>query len=157
VDAFQLAAAADALGVDGEVRRTWGRLLLAHRRLTRRMDADLRAAAGSLASYDVLRQVAIAHPDGVRMSDLAGRLLLGQAGLSGRIDRLERAGQVQRSPHPDDARSMLVRLTAEGSRRLEALHAVYLRSLQREVGDRLDRDALVQLAALLDRLDPDPS
>jgi hypothetical protein len=93
VDASQLSAAADALGIDGEVRRTWGRLLLAHRRLTRRMDADLRAAGGSLVTYDVLRQVAIAHPDGVRMSDLAERLLLGQAGLSGRIDRLERAGR----------------------------------------------------------------
>jgi hypothetical protein len=28
--------------------------------------------------------------------------------------------------------------------------------MQREVGDRLDRDDLGQLAALLDRLDPNP-
>lgn len=46
--------------------------------------------------------------------ELAGRLLVTSAGLSGRLDRLELAGWVQRSPHPDDRRSTIVSLTDDG-------------------------------------------
>ena len=46
--------------------------------------------------------------------DLATRLLLTSAGLSGRIDRLEAAGWVARDAHPGDRRATIVSLTPDG-------------------------------------------
>lgn len=47
--------------------------------------------------------------------ELASRLLVTSAGLSGRLDRLEDVGWVQRTPHPEDRRSTIVTLTEDGA------------------------------------------
>jgi hypothetical protein len=48
-----------------------------------------------------------------------------------------------------------VRLTPAGSRRRAVLHEAYLNAVVCEVGGRLAPQDLLQLTALLDRLDPD--
>lgn len=45
---------------------------------------------------------------------LSGALMLTTGGMTGRLDRLERAGLVSRSPGPGDRRSLLVTLTEPG-------------------------------------------
>ena len=53
------------------------------------------------------------------------------------VTRLERAGDVERVPHPSDGRSSLIRLTRAGSRRAEAAAALLdrlARSLTRSAG-----------------------
>ena len=45
---------------------------------------------------------------------LAGSMMLSSGGTTARLDRLERAGLVERSPDPDDRRGVLVRLTGRG-------------------------------------------
>jgi DNA-binding MarR family transcriptional regulator len=45
---------------------------------------------------------------------LGAGLLLSSAGVTGRIDRLERAGLVARKPDPADGRGVLVELTHAG-------------------------------------------
>lgn len=59
--------------------------------------------------------------------ELAARLLVTSAGLSGRLDRLEDAGWVQRTPHPEDRRSTIVALTADG---VALVDEVYERMLE---------------------------
>jgi DNA-binding MarR family transcriptional regulator len=50
--------------------------------------------------------------------------------MTNRIDRLERAGLVDRHPDPQDKRGVLVRLTAEGTTRVDAALADLLTSEQ---------------------------
>lgn len=46
-----------------------------------------------------------------QLADLAG---VSRAGMTGRLDKLERAGLVTRTPDTDDRRSVIVEITAEG-------------------------------------------
>jgi DNA-binding MarR family transcriptional regulator len=45
---------------------------------------------------------------------LAGSMMLSSGGTTARLDRLEKAGLVERVPSPSDRRSVLVRLTERG-------------------------------------------
>jgi DNA-binding MarR family transcriptional regulator len=60
-------------------------------------------------------------PDGserARLTDLADRLLLDRTTVTELVARTEAAGLLEREGSPDDRRSVYVRLTAEGERRL---------------------------------------
>ncbi|MFU8871906.1 MarR family winged helix-turn-helix transcriptional regulator [Micromonospora sp. SL4-19] len=50
---------------------------------------------------------------------LSSSLMLTSGGMTGRLDRLERAGLVRRSPDPDDRRGLRVTLTDVGRRVVE--------------------------------------
>ena len=79
--------------------KAWNGLLHAHDSIVRDLDRQLRAADGlPLSWYDVLCEVASVPEDGVRMGELADRVLLTRAGLSGLVDRLERAHLIERRP-----------------------------------------------------------
>lgn len=54
--------------------------------------------------------------------ELAARLLLTSAGLSGRVDRLEAAGWVERAPNQDDRRATIVSLTPAGRELVDEVH-----------------------------------
>lgn len=51
----------------------------------------------------------------LRPTELYRWLMISSGGLTARLTRLEKAGLIARLPDPDDARSMLVQLTPEGS------------------------------------------
>ena len=59
-----------------------------------------------------------------RVSDLAGALLLETQSAVGLIDRLEARHLVRRFSNPEDRRSVLVDMTAEGRRRFASLAPV---------------------------------
>ena len=80
--------------------------------------------------------------------DLSTRLLVTSAGLSGRLDRLETAGWVIRSPHPEDRRATIVTLTEEGR---ELVDSVYEHTLEM-YGDALGQIEPDGRAELADRL-----
>jgi len=80
--------------------------------------------------------------------ELSSRLLVTSAGLSGRLDRLESAGWIRRTPNPEDRRATIVTLTEEGR---ELVDSVFSHTLD------LYRDALattdsVQRTGLADHL-----
>ena len=74
--------------------------------------------------YDVLVHLEDA-PEGLRMNELAEKILYSKSGLTRVIDRMERAGLVQRSRPENDRRSIFVLLTPKGRQetiRLRARH-----------------------------------
>lgn len=79
----------------------------------------------------------LGHLDGqgpLRVSDIAACHGVDVSSITPRLKRLEQAGLVTRERTPSDGRSFLIRISAEGSRALESVHAA-----RREVLD----DALV--------------
>ena len=67
---------------------------------------------------------------------LADRLLLRHHSAVGLVDRLEALGLVTRQPSPDDARQVLLRLTAKGERILHRLSLTHHKELE-ESGPKL--------------------
>src|SRR6478735_6267945 len=82
---------------------------------------------------------------------LAKGLMLSSAGITSRIDRLERRGLVRRLPDPDDRRGVIVELTDEGARLVDEAVAAVAES-DRQLLARLDADEIAQLQALLKKL-----
>lgn len=69
----------------------------------------------SRGEYDVLASLRRAGaPNRLTPGQLQESLLLSSAGVTGRVDRLERRKLVRRLPDPDDGRVVLVELTPEG-------------------------------------------
>lgn len=123
--------------------------------------ADLRRA-GTLADaglqsgdLDVLGPL-YRNPDGLRPLDLRRSMLIGSGTLTARLDRLEGAGLLKRSPDPNDRRGRLLHLTVEGEElvprivtELLAIENELLASLPAGVRERLSRD-LERLSANLE-------
>lgn len=84
--------------------------------------------------------------------------MMSSGGMTARLDRLEKAGFVERSPNPEDRRGTLVRLTAEGRALVEKALPVHAANETRllSVLSRRERAKLgAILAKLLASLGPD--
>ena len=84
-------------------------------------------------------------------TELYTSLLISSGGLTSRLARLERAGLVSRKPASDDGRSLLVQLTAEGARRVQAAFRADMANEQKLLG-KLDDKERETLARLLKKL-----
>jgi DNA-binding MarR family transcriptional regulator len=139
------AAVSDPPGIDA-----WRTFLVAHARITRRLDDELQAAHGlSLAEYDALLQIATAPNRRVRMNVLSERVILSRSGITRLVDRLEAQGAVERIPCETDARGQEARLTSDGLDRLRAAARTHLDGVHRYFLDRLGPDELAALQSSL--------
>lgn len=145
-------AMADRYPRDDELG-AWREFLRAHARLTRQMETDLvREQRLSLASYDVLVQLAEAPDRRLRMTDLANALLLSRSGVTRLVGRLERIGLVSRSRAAGDGRGVVAELTDRGLDRLRNASATHLSGITRHFADRLDPAQLATLAEICSTL-----
>ena len=90
------------------------------------------------------------NPELRRMRDLADRLGITTGTLTVTVDKLEKAGLVQRVANPEDRRSWLIELTSEG-KALQAAHSKYHRALVREACADFDTQELAAFSRLLER------
>lgn len=141
--------------LDDDEESVWRQLLSVQSELRERLDSELRAAHGlSLGDYGVLVHLSEASQDGLRMSDLADRLLLSRSGLTRRIDAMARCGLVERVACPDDGRGSMARLTPEGAAKLAEAAPTHVAGVRRYLIDPLEdlgalRDGLVVIQAAL--------
>jgi DNA-binding MarR family transcriptional regulator len=77
--------------------------------------------------------------------------MISSGGLTDRLNRLQRAGLIDREPSSEDGRSLLVLLTPEGKKRTETAFREDM-EVERDLVAGLDGDELNQLAALLAKL-----
>jgi DNA-binding MarR family transcriptional regulator len=82
---------------------------------------------------------------------LAKGLMLSSAGVTSRIDRLERRGFVRRLDDPNDRRGVIIELTDEGLAVVDAAVAANSAS-DRQLLERLEPDELATLEGLLRKL-----
>ena len=116
-----------------ETLAVWTALLIAHRRLTTQLDADLRAGADmALDEYDVLYQTRRAGRP-LRMSELASRVLISRPSTTRVVDHLVRRGFLAREHDDADRRVVLVGLTREGKRALARAGGLHLDGIARLV------------------------
>ena len=122
----------------------------------RDVDAELRRAHGlPLAWYEVLHAVASAPTGGIRMGDLAARVLLTRAGLSGLVDRLERARLVERRRCDRDARVTYAVPTPKGLKLLERAARTHRDAVRRGYTSRFDDAELELFGRMWERVGAD--
>src|SRR6187200_2111985 len=92
-----------------------GRLSRIARELEVRLETVYRDHGLEPGWHDVLATLRRQGPPyRLRPSDFTGSLMLTSSGTTKRLDRLERAGLIERSPDPDDRRGTLITLTPAG-------------------------------------------
>jgi DNA-binding MarR family transcriptional regulator len=136
------------------VIRAWARLVRAQQAVLAAVEADLKAAGfPPLAWYDALLELSRAEK-GLRPFALEQELLLAQYNLSRLLDRLERAGYLERRACPEDGRGQIVAITPSGRALVKRMWPTYRAAIARHVGAKLSEDDASRLAALLGKLTP---
>jgi DNA-binding MarR family transcriptional regulator len=87
----------------------------------------------------------------LRPSDFTGSLMLTSSGTTKRLDRLEQAGLVARTPDPADRRGVLITLTDEGRALIDRVTEAHMANEARLL-EGLSKSECEQLAGLLRRL-----
>ncbi len=136
------------------VVQAWARLVKAQHKVLGAVEADLKKAGfPPLAWYDVLLALRRSQGKGLRHLEIEAQLLLAQHNVSRLVDRLEKAGLIERRPVAEDGRGQLVMITPNGCDLLRRMWPVYRSAIARHVGRKLDGEAQAQaLASLLGRL-----
>lgn len=133
--------------------RAWLALVRAHSALLERLDGELREEHDlTLAEYEVLAFLSEAPDQSMRMSDLAGQVLLSPSALTRRVDRMASRGLVSRRACPSDGRVTYAVLTARGRRLLVRAAPTHVRGVRAHFVDRLTRVQLRHLADGLERV-----
>jgi DNA-binding MarR family transcriptional regulator len=131
----------------------WRGFLRAHAYLSRVLEAELLGDQQlSLASYDVLVQLAEAPERRLRMTELAAAVLLSRSGVTRLVDRLEKVGLVARCRVAGDGRGVAAELTPAGLNRLRNAAPTHLTGVIRHFVDRLepaDLDAMERISRRL--------
>ena len=90
-------------------------------------------------------------PYELRPSEFTKGLMITSSGATKRLDRLERAGLITRRPDPADRRGILIALTDEGRRMIDAVTGPHLANEARLL-EALSETEREQLADLLRKL-----
>ena len=116
------------------------------------LDAELERDAGiPLRWYDVLVHLE-ETPDGLRMNELAERILYSKSGFTRVVDRMEEAGLVRRVRPENDRRSILVVLTDQGRTTLEQARRHHGHALEQHFSCHLAVTDIKALTHALEKL-----
>ena len=138
--------------VPPEVANLAIRLVSTVSRAFERLEGYLAREGMSFGRVAVLLQLLRFRDTGLTPSELADKLGVTRATVTGLIDRLQREGLVERARHPSDRRSHHVHMTAGGFTKLATVlppHAVRVSLLMKG----LDAKERKQLARILEKLD----
>jgi DNA-binding MarR family transcriptional regulator len=138
-------------GLDELQFRAWRAFLYAYSLVVPTLDRELVRAQGlTFNQFEVLVWVRRAGEDGLRMSDLASRVVLSPSGVTRAVDQLERMGLVERCVFEGDKRGQLARITAEGRAHLRKATKAHLQGLREHFLNHLSRTDLENLARAME-------
>lgn len=133
----------------------WRGMLRVHSTVFRALDRELTAAHGlGIDAYAVLITLVTAPDRRLPVGELGQRRNLTPSGISRAVDRLTKLELLERIANPDDGRSFLVGLTADGLRRLREAQVTHHRVVRDLLLDNLDEDDIKQLGRVWEKAMP---
>ncbi|SNX58499.1 DNA-binding MarR family transcriptional regulator [Streptomyces sp. TLI_55] len=154
VDAIVDQWAAVRPDLDTKAMEVFGRIFRLSRAMGDRMERAYAPHGLARGEFDVLATLRRSgEPYTLSPRQLSGTLMLTTGGMTGRLDKLERAGLIRRSPDPHDRRGLQVTLTEKGLTTVDeavgaglAAETTALSTLNAEQADQL-ADLLRELLA----------
>ncbi|MEU2739308.1 MarR family transcriptional regulator [Streptomyces sp. NPDC007095] len=138
--------------LDTAAMEVFGRVFRLARTMGDRMEKAYTPFGISRGEFDVLATLRRSDaPYTLSPRQLSATLMLTTGGMTGRLDKLERAGLLRRSPDPHDRRGLQVTLTDKGLRLIDEAVGAGL-AVQTEALAHLDEERAGQLADLLREL-----
>ncbi|MET8504488.1 MarR family winged helix-turn-helix transcriptional regulator [Streptomyces sp. NPDC015232] len=137
---------------EGEHRlEAWRALLLAHSAAVRAIESDVaRNGTIPLTWYDVLLEVRSGGDQGLRMQEVAERVVLSRTRVSRLVDEMARAGLVTKRPDPMDKRVTWAVITDAGRAAIHATAPAYMAGIWEHFSRHLtDEESSVIAEALL--------
>ena len=116
------------------------------------LDSELERDAGiPMRSYDVLVHLE-ESPEGLRMNELAERILYSKSGFTRVVDRMEEAGLVRRVRPENDRRSILVVPTDQGRATMEQARRHHRHGIEQHFSRHLGDTDIKALTRALEKL-----
>ncbi|CAM5635578.1 MarR family transcriptional regulator OS=Streptomyces alboniger OX=132473 GN=CP975_13375 PE=4 SV=1 [Streptomyces alboniger] len=138
--------------LDTAAMEVFGRIYRLSRAVGDRMDKAYATLGIGRGEFDVLATLRRSgEPYTLSPRQLSATLMLTTGGMTGRLDKLERAGLLRRSPDPHDRRGLHVTLTEEGLDLVDRAVGTGL-AVQTEALSALNAEQADQLADLLREL-----
>ncbi|MGW4378585.1 MarR family winged helix-turn-helix transcriptional regulator [Kitasatospora sp. NPDC004531] len=132
-----------------EAMAAFGRVHRVSRAVSDLMEQAYAQFGLGLGEFDVLATLRRSgEPFSLSPRELTATLMLTTGGMTGRLDKLERAGLVTRSPDPNDRRGLRITLTDLGRERVDGAVAAGT-TVQQRIIDRLGEQRLSELNTLL--------
>jgi DNA-binding MarR family transcriptional regulator len=131
----------------------WEGLSRAHNSMTAAIEKDMLPKAGMpLAWYEVLLHLSRTPQGLMRYQDLAKVAGISDSGASRRLEQMVNAGFIDRKSCPTDRRGVYAHITPAGQAGFDKAHAVFMRSLDRNLASHLETDDAEAMTAALSRL-----
>ncbi|MER6059651.1 MarR family winged helix-turn-helix transcriptional regulator [Streptomyces sp. NPDC004059] len=138
--------------LDSRAMEVFGRIYRLSRTMGDRMEKAYQPYGISRGEFDVLATLRrTGEPYTLSPRQLSATLMLTTGGMTGRLDKLEKAGLLRRSPDPHDRRGLQVTLTEKGLDVIDRAVGAGL-AVQTEALALLDDEQVGQLADLLREL-----
>ena len=116
------------------------------------LDTELEHAVGIPQRwYDVLVHLE-ETPEGIRMNELAERILYSKSGFTRVIDRMEEAGLVRRVRPEHDRRSILIVLTDKGAETMERARRHHRDGIEQHFSQHLTDADIKALTRALEKI-----
>jgi DNA-binding MarR family transcriptional regulator len=132
--------------------RCWRLFLESGLALQSVLDTELEHHVGlTLRWYDVLIHLE-ESPEGIPMSELAGRILHSKSGFTRLVDRMEHAGLVRRVRPEHDRRSILVVLTDHGTEAMHRARRYHRDGIERHFSQHLTDSEIKTLTHALEKI-----
>ncbi|GHB23290.1 MarR family transcriptional regulator [Streptomyces viridiviolaceus] len=139
--------------LDTAAMEVFGRIYRLSRAMGDRMEKAYARLGISRGEFDVLATLRRSgEPYTLSPRQLSATLMLTTGGMTGRLDKLERAGLLRRSPDPHDRRGLQVTLTDEGLALVDEAVGAGLAVQTEALSAALDGEQAGQLAGLLREL-----
>ncbi|MFJ4618103.1 MarR family winged helix-turn-helix transcriptional regulator [Streptomyces sp. NPDC088812] len=153
VDAIVAQWAVERPDLDTTAMEVFGRVQRLARAIGDRVERAYAPLGVSRGEFDVLAALRRAgSPYTLSPRELSATLMLTTGGMTGRLDKLERAGLLRRSPDPHDRRGLQVTLTGQGLDLVEEAVGTGLAVQTEALSAALDAEQAGHLAGLLREL-----
>jgi len=139
--------------LSGVEQRYWRSWIAANLLLRDRLSRDLQEDTGlSLPDYEILVRLSESPERRMRMSELAEVTLSSRSRLSHQIDRMQKAGYIERQECAQDRRGYFAVLTDTGYEALVAAAPKHVDSVRQRIVDVLTPEEFVEFGRLNQKL-----
>ncbi|MDO5025424.1 MAG: MarR family transcriptional regulator [Trueperella sp.] len=139
--------------LDDSEQQAWRAFLQGSAQILDSVNRDMGRDSGlSFNEYEILVLLSEAPNRQLRMSTLAQHLVHSRSRLTHAVNRLEKAGYVERFPCADDLRGINCSLTDAGFAKLERSAADHVESVRRNFLDLITREEFLELGRIHTKL-----